>query len=1216
MTAIASTTNSPHWSAAPADPRAVAEFSAATGLSSVTATILLSRGITTAEDARRFLEPSLERDWVESADIPGMDEAAARVAVAIRGGERIVVFGDFDLDGISSAALATLGIAALGGSVEATVPHRFREGYGLTEASMSRLAAMKPDLVVTVDCGISSAAEVSLLAGQGIDVVVTDHHEPGEGVPDGVPVANPKLAAGGPALAGAGVALVLVQTVGALLGRPDAWHELTDLATLGTVADIVPLVGPNRALVTDGLARTRATPRPGIAALAEVAAVPTASLTAEHVAFALAPRLNAAGRMAEPAAALDLLMTRDPERALELARGLDEHNRLRQAVEADLYTVALAQAEEAFRDGDRVVVVAGEGWHEGVRGIVASRLVTRFGVPALVLSIDGDEAQGSGRSIEGADLHAALTRLESMLTRFGGHAMAIGVTLPTRALDTLRAALAEWARALPGEIFVPRVAIDAEVSLDALSRDLAAEIALLGPFGFANRRPLLAARGVFMSGRRRVGKAEDHLSFTAYDGVAEVRAIAFRAPEIERLAATDTAVDVAFELDVDEWRGVERVRMLARHVRVRDAGAHAGAATLVEDLFAHADEILARGEYAGIEDAGQFHTKLAGVTFEGRQSAIARLVAGMPLRIEREPANPHDANACAVFDPFGDQVGFLNRRLAAVLAPVLDAGVEYDLEVADVTGGADGASLGVNVLVSRRAGETPGETSAAERAAERREELRAMEAADRDAELVRHFIGDRSLHAAQTEALGHLAAGRPTLAVMATGRGKSLVFHIHAAREAIVSGRASVFVYPLRALVADQAFHLEERFAELGCAVRTVTGETSPGGRDEAFGALADGSLDVVLTTPEFLDHHAARFADCGRVGFVVVDEAHHVGLSRAGHRPAYARLDSALRTLGDPLVLAVTATAPTDVAEAIRSTLGVHELVLDPTTRENLRIVDRRGASDKPAVVSSLAATGEKVIVYVNSRDVSVRLARQLRTAVPDLDHRVAFYNGGMNRESRHAVERAFREGDITVVVATSAFGEGVDIPDVRHVVLYHLPMGEVEFNQICGRCGRDGAPASVHLVFGPSDARLNRMILESAAPPRDDLAALYLALKDLGADGADAVEITNAELAERVKARRPGSGLSDKGVSTGIGVFRELGLVTSEGAGAYRRLVLLPAPETKLDLTSSVRYTEGLDELESFEGFRARALEATADELLHAFNRPILPTRHQPES
>jgi single-stranded-DNA-specific exonuclease len=201
-------------------------------------------------------------------------------------------------------------------------------------------------------------------------------------------------------------------------------------------------------------------------------------------------------------------------------------------------------------------------------------------------------------------------------------------------------------------------------------------------------------------------------------------------------------------------------------------------------------------------------------------------------------------------------------------------------------------------------------------------------------------------------------------------------------------------------------------------------------------------------------------------------------------------------------------------------------------------------------------------------------------------------------------------------VVVATSAFGEGINIPDVRHVVLYHLPMGDVEFNQLCGRGGRDGEPASVHLVFGPKDARLNRMILESAAPARDDLGALYLVLRDLAAADSGAIEVTNADLAERVKARCPSATLTDKGVSTGIGVFRELGLVESEGSGAYRRLVLLPAPAEKLDLASSVRYAEGLDEIESFEAFKEYALHAAADELLHAFNRPILPTRspHQP--
>jgi len=1189
----------------------VASLAAQTGVSTITARILVARGITSPDAARRFLEPSLDRDWVKRDDIPGLDRAAERVAAAVRAGEHIVVFGDFDLDGISAAATATVGLRAMGASIDAVVPHRFREGYGLSIAAMERVVALAPGLVVTVDCGISGAVEVAWLASRGIDVVVTDHHEPGEAVPQDIPVANPKLAPDGPPLSGAGVALALVREVGELLGEPDVWRDLTDLAMLGTVADIVPLVGANRALVADGLAHVRTHPRPGIAALASVAGTVIGTLDADHVAFSLAPRLNAAGRMADPDLALELLVGQDAERADVLAHALDEHNKLRQAAESDLLDAALAEAERVFATGDPVLVVAGVGWHEGVRGIVASRLVSRFGVPALVFCIDGDEAQGSGRSVEGIDLFAALSALSGLLTRFGGHEMAVGATLPADSLDALRAGLIEHISQVDTADLTSAITIDAEVPLDALSRELAAEIALLGPFGFGNRRPLLAARGVFMNGRKRVGKADEHLKFTAFDGAASIPAIAFRCIDIESLVRTDSAIDIAFELDRDQWRGVERIQMLARDLRLREAILDAPAAALVDDLFEHAEEILARGEYAGIADADRFHTKLAGVTFENRQTILARLEPGMPLRLDRQPDNAYDPCACALFDPYGDQVGFFNRRLACVLAPVVDAGVEYDVEVAEVTGGEDGASLGVNVVVSRRGAEGADDADIRHSALERRAELARLDDGKLTNELVRHFIGDRSLHAAQTEALGHLAAGRSCLAVMATGRGKSLIFHIHAAREAIHAHRASVFVYPLRALVADQSFHLEDAFSAIGCTVATVTGETSPAGRDAAFTALGDGTLDVVLTTPEFLDHHAARFAAAGRVSFVVVDEAHHVGLARAGHRPAYARLDRALEVLGSPTVLAVTATAPDDVTGAIRSVLGISATVLDPTVRDNLRVVDSRGIGDKAARIAALATAGEKAIVYVNSRDVSVKLARRLRAKVPDLLHRVAFYNAGMTRESRHAVESAFRGGDLTVVVATSAFGEGINIPDVRHVVLYHLPMGEVEFNQLCGRGGRDGAPASVHLVFGPKDARLNRMILESAAPSREDMGALYLAMRDAAAGNDGGVEITNGELAEQAKRRRPSSTLTDKGVSAAVGVFRELGLVTSEGTGSYRRLSMLPAPETKLDLTSSVRYAEGLEEIEGFEAFRIRALDTPAEELLHAFNRPILPTQ-----
>ena len=1178
------------------------------GLSATTARVLVARGVSDAEQVARFFAPRLERDWRSPSEIPGMDVAADAVAQAVRAGQHVVVFGDFDLDGISAAAVASRGLECMGAHVTAVVPHRFNEGYGLSVAAIERVMPLCPDLLVTVDCGISAATEVTLLAEKGVRVVITDHHEPGEGVPEGVPVADPKLDATCRSgdLAGAGVALKLVQAVGERLGKPDVWRQLTDLATLGTVADIVPLTAENRALVADGVARMRIEPRVAIAALAAVGGTATDTLTSEAVAYALAPRLNAAGRMADPQVALDLLLTDDPVLAESLSRALDELNRARQAAEADLAQAAIAMAERTYH-GERALVLAGDGWHEGVKGIVASRLTSRFGVPSLLFAIEDGVARGSGRSVGSVDLFRALEACSDLLTRFGGHAAAVGCALPAHDIDRLRDRLLAYLDSLPSEQFLVERRIDALVDLEDVSVELGAELAQLEPFGHGNRSPLLASSAVFMNGRQRVGKLGQHMKFVAYDGAVSVPAIAFRCHDIERLLGHNTAVDIAFEVAVDEWRGRRRVQM-----RVLDIAAHgptrdAPACELIEDLFARADEILAREEYAGISDAPSFHTKLAGVTFEGRQDVLARVSAGTPLRLVRQPDNPFDANACALFDPHGDQVGFLNRRLAAALAPAIDAGVDYDIEVADVTGGEGDRSLGVNVLMSRRDAVAADDDAAALRET-RRAELGVLSPAALDTELVRRFIGERSLHEAQARSLAHLARGESTLTVMATGRGKSLIFHLHAARLALRQAKASVFVYPLRALVADQAFHLDDVFAEVGLTVRTVTGESSLAERDDAFAALGRGELDVILTTPEFLHLYASRFAASGRVGFLVVDEAHHVGLSRAGHRPAYARLGEAVEALGRPTVLAVTATADDAAAHAINATLGVSATVLDPTVRENLLVEDRRDASDKEAYVAALAARGEKSVVYVNSREQSVKLARMLRKRVPEVAMRTAFYNGGMTRQMRHAVERAFRAGDVAIIIATSAFGEGVNIPDIRNVVLFHLPFNSVEFNQMSGRAGRDGAVARIHLLFGGRDARINEMILSSLAPKRDDMAALYVVLRDLAAVEGPGFEITNAELAERCRGLRRQFALDERGVSSAIGIFRDLGFVTGEGHGAFRRLTFTPSDQ-KVDLEASLRYAEGMDEIAEFQDFKAWVLAAEAEELLARFNRPILP-------
>jgi single-stranded-DNA-specific exonuclease len=1198
------------WLLAPADAGTVKRLAAETGLSGTTARVLAARGITTAADVKAFLSPALDRDWHEPSDIPGLGAVADAVAAAVRESKRIAVFGDFDLDGISAAAVAARGLTSLGADAFAFVPHRFDEGYGLSAEAIERLMEQSPEFVVTVDCGISSAEEVALLLDRGVSVAVTDHHEPGALVPDAVPVADPKLEPGCPSadLAGAGVALKLVQAVGDRLGKPTAWRELTDFASLGTIADIVPLIGENRALVADGLSRMRAHPRPCIAALCAVAGTSTDSVTAEAIAYGLAPRLNAAGRMADPGIALALLMTDDPVRAEELALALDEHNRVRQSVEADLMIEADAQAVASFHDGDRALVLAGEGWHDGVKGIVASKMVGSYRVPAFLFSIEDGVARGSGRSIGSVDLYRAVESVSDLLDRFGGHAAAVGLTLPAGRLDDFRSRIFASLAKLPSEQFEAPMTVDAEVDLGDLGVELGAELSLLEPFGHRNPKPLLASLGVFMNGRQRVGKNASHLKFEAFDGTAMLPAIAFRCTDIDDLVGCDGAVDLAFEFDVSEWRGRARPQLMIRRIVPR-ISERSAAEDLVADLFARADEIIAREEYAGIADATAFHTKLVGVTFEGRQDVLVRLHPSTPLRLERQPDNGHDPSACALFDPHGDQVGFFNRRLAAALAPSIDAGVDYDVEVTEVTGGESDRSLGVNVLVSRRDAIEDRDEELALRL-ERRAELAAMPPEELEAELVRRFIGDRSLHAAQAESLSHLAAGHNTLTVMATGRGKSLIFHLHSARQALRHGAASVFVYPLRALVADQSFHLDEAFAEVGVVVRTLTGESPEGERTEVFEGLGNGLVDVVLTTPEFLHHHADRFAAAGRVGFVVIDEAHHVAQARAGHRPSYAKLGEAVAALGGPTVLAVTATAGDEAADAICASLGIDRVVADPTVRENLRVEDRRDIGDRDGYLAALAAKGDKTIVYVNSREQSVRLARMLRKRVPDIAFKTAFYNGGLARGARHAVENAFRGNDLLVVVATSAFGEGVNIPDVRNVVLYHLPFGEVEFNQMSGRAGRDGTDAFVHLVFGRKDARINEVILSSLAPSRDDMAALYLVMKECQARQGPMFEVTNAELAQAAAKRRKGFALDERGVSSAIGIFRELGLVESEGHGAYRRLTIVLVAE-KADLESSVRYAEGLEEIEAFGEFRTWVLSAEPAHLLARFNRPILPTR-----
>ncbi len=1205
------------------DEDAVRTLEEELSVSRLFARILSSRGLNDAHTARRFLEPSLARDWKNPLLLPGIKEVAERVRTAIENHERICVFGDYDLDGISATALALRGLRACGGNVEAILPRRLEDGYGLTPAAVERILAKRPNLVLTVDCGISAAPEITLLREQGLDVVVTDHHEPGDLLPQGIAIANPKLDANysddGSQLAGAGVALKLVQAVSQSMGKPALWREFVDLATLGTVADVMPLLGENRALVAAGLEKMRVNPNVGIAALAALAKVPLDSLTSEKISFTLAPRLNAAGRVASPVDALALLLENDPLEAARLALILDEHNKTRQMAEADLSQGVSALLERTYQ-GEPAIVVAGEGWHDGVKGIVASRIAQKYNVPTILCSIEDGIAIGSARSVGSIDLFQALECCSSHLLRYGGHAGAAGLAVDVNNLDAFKEELYAYLETLPLEARRSRKFIDASTSIDELSVSLADEIALLEPFGEANKRPLFLSHAIMMKNTCTVGKEGQHLKFQAYENGAQVPAIFFRCPGIERALGAEQLANISYRFEIDTWQGHKRLQLMVQSIDIlsepllEEDDADKEAHEFLDELFASADDSLKSREYEGILEAHSFFTKLAGVTFEGRQEVIARLVDDEALILRRDPLNEYDPQAVAVYAPrLEAQIGFLNRDLAAVIAPALDEGVEYTVALGSVTGGNEGKSRGVNVEIARKESLALQEEARHYRAS-RRKALSRLSAQELQAYLIETFIGQGSLHGAQERSLELLERGRNVLTVMATGRGKSLIFHMHAAKMALLHNKASIFVYPLRALVADQAFHLKETFSELGLEVAVVTGETSKTHQTEAFEALKEGTLDIVLTTPEYLHFHGSEFAPANRIGFVVVDEAHHIGQARAGNRPAYAQLGHALGAVNSdgslPATLAVTATASDEVAQRIIETLHITDAVLDPSVRNNLVIDDQRNHEHKERFILDLARKQEKTVVYVNSREEAVKIARIVRKAVGNLAWKTAFYHGGLTKVARHEIERRFRTGEVEFCIATSAFGEGVNIPDIRHVVLYHLPFNDVEFNQMAGRGGRDGATATIHLLFGKKDARINEYILQSLAPQRDALAAVYKALKDIEMKEGNCFSISNADIATRANAYIPKgvAKVDDKSISTGIGVFRDLGFLSTEGRSVARTIEMLPVTG-KLDLTMSTRYSEGLDEIESFDSFREWVLLADSIDLLERFNKPILP-------
>lgn len=550
---------------APADPAQTRAVARQFGLSRFAAELLVRRGFGTPERAGGFLDPRLQT-LGDPFLLPQMHAAVDRILAALERRERIVLYGDYDVDGVTSLALLTRVLRAYGAEPACFLPSRADEGYGLSPDGVARCVELhQPQLLIAVDCGTSSVAEIAALAAQGIDTIVIDHHECKTALPACVALVNPKLGTDYAYLCSVGLVFKVAH---ALLKQRKApgfdLRDCLDLVALGTVADLVPLREENRVLVKRGLGQLARSHWPGLRALIDVTGLGP-QFTPGNVSFGFGPRLNAAGRLGTAEEALELLLTTDSGRARTIAASLDAQNRERRAVEEAVFRQADAQLAEWFDPArDAGIVVGARGWHTGVVGIVASRLLKKHHRPTLVIGFDEDGmGKGSGRSIEGFSLVAALARCAPLLEKHGGHEMAAGLTLHESRFARLRDAFRECAAELSPEQLQPRLHLDAELTLGEIDYTLLDQHEALQPFGMGNPQPLFCARGVTLAAAPRVMK-EKHYSFLLRQDGDEYRAVWFGgvAHDLPR-----QPWDVAFKIERNEWNGTVSPQIHIRAVR-------------------------------------------------------------------------------------------------------------------------------------------------------------------------------------------------------------------------------------------------------------------------------------------------------------------------------------------------------------------------------------------------------------------------------------------------------------------------------------------------------------------------------------------------------------------------------------------------------------------------------------------------------------------------
>ena len=555
------------WQIYETDDEKIEELKEKYKLNDLLATILINRGIDNEEKIRQFLEPT-RQDFYDPYLMEDMEIAVERIVKAIENQEKVIIYGDYDVDGITSTTVLKKFLKDLGLEVSYYIPNRLNEGYGLNNKAIEKIVNEGYSLMITVDCGISAIEEIDYANSLGLETIVTDHHEPGEVLPKALAVVdNKRKDSTYPFrdLAGVGVAFKLTQALGMKLElKEEAYLKYLDIVCVGTISDIVPLVDENRVITKLGLLLVRQTKNMGLKSIINSSGYN--KIDSNTISFGVAPRINACERMGKAEEALELLLSTDIYEVNELTKKLNEHNRERQEIEKSIYESAVEKIEKNHLDENRTIVVGGEDWHHGVIGIVSSKITDMYFKPSILLSFEEDgTGKGSGRSIPGFDLHQALTKCQDTLEKFGGHSMAVGVTIKKENLEKFRGEFEKVAAEEKTEDIVPILNVDSKIDLNSVDKDVIESLKALEPFGEANKMPIFAFKNLRIDSIRALSEGK-HLKLTLKEDNIIINAIGFNMGKLAEEYRIGDKIDVAGVLEINTFNGVDNLQINIKDV--------------------------------------------------------------------------------------------------------------------------------------------------------------------------------------------------------------------------------------------------------------------------------------------------------------------------------------------------------------------------------------------------------------------------------------------------------------------------------------------------------------------------------------------------------------------------------------------------------------------------------------------------------------------------